>query len=178
MIYATCKCILAAHEPSFHSNGLKQMKTGLNMAPLSWKETQMGVVWERYPRQLCLVFNFTGVILNGAECKPLRYIIFQHLMQRYDILAARWKHLLCQIKGQNKCQPGRPKQACPEGGSQDDVPQSLLLLHQINSDLQLGWHPGPQGRTETLTLHCTNTWHKTTAMGKGEDADTWVSIKL
>lgn len=74
-----------------------------------------------------------------------------------------------QIKGQNKCQPGRPKQACPEGGSQDDVPQSLLQLRQINSDLQLGWHPGPQGRRETLTLHCTNTCRKPTATGKGED---------
>lgn len=147
MIYATCKSILAAHELSFHPNGLKQMKTGLNMAALSWKETQMGVVWEWYLRQLCLTFNFTGIILNGAKCKPLRNIIFQH----HHILAARWKHLLCQIKGQNKCQPSRSKQACPKGGSQDDISQSLLQLHQINSDSQLGWHPGPQGRRETLT---------------------------
>jgi len=46
MIYATCKSILAAHEFSFHPNGLKQMKTSLNTAAQSWKETQMGVVRE------------------------------------------------------------------------------------------------------------------------------------
>lgn len=178
MIYATCKSILAAHDVYFHPNGLKQMKTGLNMAAQSWKETQMGVVWKWYLRQLCPIFNFTGVILNGAECKPLRNIIFQHLMPCYAILAARWKQLLCQIKGQNKCQLGRLKQACPEGGSQDNVPHAILQLPQIDSDLQLDWHPGPQGRRESLKLHCTNTCHKTIAMGKGEDADTWVSIKV
>lgn len=36
---------------------------------------------------------------------------------------------------------------------------------------------GTQGhRRETLMPHCTVTCHKT--MGKGEDADTWVSIRL
>lgn len=77
MIYVTCKSVLAAHELSFHPNGLKQMKTGPNVDTQSWKETQMGVAWDWYLRQLCLIFNFTGGILNGAERKGLRDII-QH----------------------------------------------------------------------------------------------------
>lgn len=56
-IYATCKSILAAPEFSFHPNSLKQMKIGLNMAVQSQRETQMGVVWEWYPRQLCLTLT-------------------------------------------------------------------------------------------------------------------------
>lgn len=92
---------LAAHKLFFHPNGLKQMKTSLNMAALSWNETWMGVVWEWYLRQLSMTFNFTGVIFNGAGGKPNGNIISQHLMQDHDILAARWKHLLGQIKGQN-----------------------------------------------------------------------------
>lgn len=94
--------------------------------------------WDGYLRQLCLIFNFTGGILSRAECKPLRNIIFLYLMQRCDILAARWEHLLCQSKGQNECQPGRLRQARPEGGSHDDAPQSPSQLCQISSDLQLG----------------------------------------
>ena len=66
--------------------------------------------------------NFTGIILNKAESRPLRNVIFQHIMLRYDLLAARWKHLLCQMKGQNKHQACRLPQACPKGGSQDDIP--------------------------------------------------------
>lgn len=110
MIYVTCKSVLAAHELSFHPNALKQMKTGPNMDTLSWKETQMGVAWDWCLRQLCLIFNFSGGILKGAECKPLRDIVFLHLMQRCDTLAARWEHLR-QSKGQSK--PGRLRLACP-----------------------------------------------------------------
>lgn len=132
--------------------------------------------WDGYLRQLCLIFNFTGGILSRAECKPLRNIIFLYLMQRCDILAARWEHLLCQSKGQNECQPGRLRQARPEGGSHDDAPQSPSQLCQISSDLQLGWHPGPRGRraAPTLPKHLS----KTIAMGRGEDADTRVSVRL
>lgn len=176
MIYVTCKSVLAAHELSLHPSGLKQMKTGPNMDTPSWKETQMGVGWDWYLRQLCLIFNFTGGILNGAGCKPLRDIIFLYLVQRCDILAARWEHPLCRSKGQKQCQPGRLRRAHPEGGSHDDVPQSPLQLSQISNDLHPGWHPGPRGRRAASTLH--KHLSKTIAMGRGEDADTWVSVTL
>lgn len=69
-------------------------------------------------RQLCLVFNFSGGILKGAECKPLRDIIF---LQCCDMLAARWEHLLCQSK------PGRLRLACPRAAL-----TMMFLSHPCN----------------------------------------------
>lgn len=128
----------------------KWLKANENWPQHGWKETQMGVVWVWYLRQLCLVFNFTGIILNGAEYKPLGNIIFQHLMQHCDILRARWKASTPWSRSRTNV---NLVDCSKQGGSQDDVPQSFLYLHQINSDLQLGWHPGPQDRNPNAALH-------------------------